>query len=214
MGIAILSGILSSLHDISISKPSHLLIPQSGTSTPLEDLPSLLPSKFIACVRRPESAKKIKSALSSYTSSVTIVQKSNVTACQQADVVLLGPKPYMVKDILSEPGMKEALAGKLLISICAGVPVEQIEGILYPADGDNGSEEERCTVVRAMPNTASGIRESMTVIAISEPPLPASTSSLITWIFRRIGDVVHLPASNVSKECYKYIQPPLLLLLK
>lgn len=99
----------------------------------------------------------------------------------------------MVKDILKEKGMKEALAGKLLISICAGLPVSQIEDILYQF-----GEEKSCTVVRAMPNTASGIRESMTVIAISEPPLPEETSNLITWIFKRIGDVVHLPASNVS----------------
>ena len=196
MGIAILSGILSSLHDLSLSK-TLLTIPQSGTSTPYEEeIPTRLPSTFIACVRRPESAKKIKSALSAYTSSLTILQSENVKACQRADIILLGPKPYMVKDILSEPGMREALAGKLLISICAGLPVSQIEGILYP-EGYEGAEE-KCTVVRAMPNTASGIRESMTVIATSEPPLPASTSALITWIFKRIGDVVHLPASNVG----------------
>lgn len=118
-----------------------------------------------------------------------------MTACADADVILLGPKPYMVKDILAEPGMKEALEGKLLISICAGVTKEQIEGWLY------GEEEKRdgwCTVVRAMPNTASGIRESMTVVATSVPALPEETSALITWIFKRIGDVVYLPASNVS----------------
>jgi pyrroline-5-carboxylate reductase len=197
MGIAILSGILSSLHDLRAS--SNLLASQSGTSTPLEELPSRLPTKFVACVRRPESAKKIKSALSSYLSSVSIVQNGNVKACQQADIILLGPKPYMVEDILAEPGMKESLKGKLLISICAGVTVEQIERYLYAG---STVEEERCTVVRAMPNTASGIRESMTVIATSNPPLPASSSSLITWIFKRIGDVVHLPASTVSACFY------------
>ncbi|KAE9368080.1 pyrroline-5-carboxylate reductase [Stipitochalara longipes BDJ] len=198
MGIAILSGILSSLYEIQPQK-SLFLQSTSGTSTPAEDIPSRLPSKFIACVRRPESAKKIKQALAAYSKAVNIVQNDNVAACQDADVVLLGCKPYMVEDILKVEGMKEALAGKLLISICAGVPVTQIEEALYGEPSTANSEKEgKCRVVRAMPNTASGIRESMTVIATSVPPLPAETSSLVTWIFKRIGDVVHLPASTMD----------------
>jgi pyrroline-5-carboxylate reductase len=198
MGIAILSGILSSLHEISLPK-TPLLQSQSGTSTPLEELPPRLPSRFIACIRRPESAKKIKQALSSYTRSISIVQNSNVPACREADVVLLGCKPFMVNDILKEKGMREALKGKLLISICAGVPVSQIEDILYGPDlVPSPDEKGRCTVVRAMPNTASGIRESMTVIATSVPPLPTEVSSLVTWIFKRIGDTVYLPASTMD----------------
>jgi len=62
----------------------------------------------------------------------------------------------------------------------------------------HGNEADTCLLVRAMPNTASGIRESMTVIAISEPPLDIEVSNLITWIFKRIGDVVYLPASNMD----------------
>nr|POF14372.1 pyrroline-5-carboxylate reductase [Quercus suber] len=46
-----------------------------------------------------------------------------------------------------------------------------------------------------MPNTAAAVRESMTVIANSSPPLPAETSSLITWIFSRIGRTVNLPSN-------------------
>ena len=146
MGIAILSGILSSLYEIQPQK-SLFLQSTSGTSTPAEEIPSRLPSKFIACVRRPESAKKIKKALAAHLKAVKIVQNDNVAACQEADVVLLGCKPYMVKDILEVEGMKAALSGKLLISICAGVPVEQIEGVrgfehlLIGGQGKTGLEE-------------------------------------------------------------------------
>ena len=198
MGIAILSGILSSLYEIQPQK-SLFLQSTSGASTPAEEVPSRLPSKFIACVRRPESARKIKQALAAHLKAVKIVQNDNVAACQEADVVLLGCKTYMVNDILKVDGMKEALAGKLLISICAGVPVTQIEETLYGETSTGEVEKEgKCRVVRAMPNTASGIRESMTVIATSVPPLAAETSSLVTWIFKRIGDVVHLPASTMD----------------
>jgi pyrroline-5-carboxylate reductase len=196
MGIAILSGILSSLYELQgngVAKPTLLQSSQSGTNTPsIEELPTRLPSRFIACVRRPESAKKVKQALAAHMKAITTVQNDNVNAVNEADVILLGCKPYMVNDILTEAGMREALKGKLLISICAGVPVTQIEEILY------GEGERECKVVRAMPNTASGIRESMTVIATSVPPLPPQVSALVTWIFKRIGDVVHLPASTMD----------------
>jgi pyrroline-5-carboxylate reductase len=52
--------------------------------------------------------------------------------------------------------------------------------------------------VRAMPNTASLIRESMTVIGSTTPPLPAQTMGLVTWIFKRIGEVVYLPPSTMD----------------
>ena len=107
---------------------------------------------------------------------------------------MLGCKPYMVDDILKVEGMRAALKDKLLISICAGVPVTQMETALY----STGNETDTCQFVRTMPNTASGIRESMTVIATSEPPLSVSLAGLVTWIFKRIGDVVHLPASNMD----------------
>ncbi|KAF4624793.1 hypothetical protein G7Y89_g13377 [Cudoniella acicularis] len=198
MGIAILSGILSSLYEIQAPKPAFLQS-QSGTSTPsFEELPSRLPSKFIACVRRPESAKKIKQALAAYSKAVTILQNDNVAACKEADVILLGCKPYMVADILAEPGMVDAFQGKLLISICAGVSADQIYTNLYSSVPADPEKEGKCRVVRAMPNTASAIKESMTVIATSTPPLPPQISSLVTWIFKRIGDVVHLPASTMD----------------
>jgi pyrroline-5-carboxylate reductase len=195
MGIAILSGILASLQDIQ--GPKQFQPSSSGTSTPLEDVPTRLPSRFIATVRRPESAKKVKVALWEHSSVVKVVQADNVTAAQQAEVILLASKPQMAKEILAEPGMSEAVKGKLLISICAGVAVDQIERILGIED-ENPETEGRVRIVRVMPNTASLIRESMTVIGTTNPPLPPTMSSLVTWIFKRIGDVVYLPPQTMD----------------
>lgn len=156
--------------------------------------PQSTPSNFIACVRRPESAKRIKLAVQDYRPSVTVLQNENVKGVHNADVVILGCKPYMVGDILREEGIKEALAGKLLISICAGVPVEQIRDVLYPTS----VPENACRIVRVMPNTAAIVRESMTVIATTTPPLPADLSSIVEWIFTRIGRVVHLPPAMMD----------------
>ena len=197
MGIAILSGILASLHEMQAPRP--LQTPSSGTSTPQEEVPTRLPRRFIACVRRPESAKKVKSALWEHSSVVKVVQESNVASVQQAEVILLACKPQMAKDILREPGMVKALHGKLLVSICAGVTVDQIEAALHgTVPAQDPDVDGRCRIVRAMPNTASLIRESMTVIATTAPPLPPPVSSLVTWIFKRIGDVVYLPPQTMD----------------
>ena len=200
MGIAILSGVISSLSDMRSSAYS---VPQSGISTPLEETPALLPTRFVACVRRTESAKKIHASLGAPSSQLTTLVNDNLKGVQAADVVLLGCKPQMFRDILQAPGIKEALAGKLLISILAGVTVDQFEEALYgsiwtPQSADEAYPKDRCRFVRAMPNTASFVRESMTVIATSSPPLPEPQAALVNWIFTRIGRVVKLPASAMD----------------
>lgn len=225
MGIAILSGILSSLQDLKLSSSSGgdggFSASASGTTTPAEELPSRLPSRFIACVRRSESAKRIRTSLAAYGSAVTVLQNENLRAVKEADIILLGCKPQMVSTILgdlvssasdsdrsssasasassSSTTIGSTLQGKLLISICAGVPVSQIEELLYGSASDEDPQiNQRCRIVRVMPNTASIIRESMTVIATPTTPLPAALSSVITWIFGRIGRVVHLPGAAMD----------------
>ncbi|ORY69581.1 pyrroline-5-carboxylate reductase [Pseudomassariella vexata] len=198
MGIAILNGILRSLAELSAPRP--LQTPSaSGTATPRDELPPRLPSRFIACVRTPESAKRVKQALWEHSSFLKVVQNDNVAAVTQAEVIILACKPWMVTDLLSQPGMSKALHGKLLISICAGVSVPQIEKILHGAVPNHDPEVDgRCRILRAMTNTASMIGEGMTVIATSDPPPPPQVSVLVTWIFKRIGDVVYLPANNMD----------------
>lgn len=197
MGIAILNGILTSLAEMQGPRP--LQTPSSGPATPSEEVPQHLPSRFIACVRSPESAKKVKQALWEHSSVLKVVRNENIAAVQQSEVVLLSCKPYMVKELLSEPGMAKALHGKLLISVCAGITVEAIESALHGAVPSKDPEEDgRCRVVRAMCNTAALIRESMTVIAATNPPLPPATENLVTWIFKRIGDVLYIPTNTMD----------------
>lgn len=193
MGIAILGGIMDSL---SSDTQDHYAMPEPTVpGAQAEAPPAKLPTKFNACVRREQSAKRVKAELDKYNARLTVHENSNIQPTKDADIVLLGCKPYMVKDVLGVDGIREALAGKLLISICAGVTETQLHDALY-ADAKDISE--KCTIVRAMPNTAAAVRESMTVIATSSPPLPAETTSLVTWIFSRVGKVVYLPPSNMN----------------
>ncbi|KAF7549138.1 hypothetical protein G7046_g8439 [Stylonectria norvegica] len=197
MGIAILNGILASLSEMQGPKP--LQTPSSGASTPLEEVPQRLPSRFIAAVHTAGGAKRVKGALWEHSSVLKVVHNDNLAAVRQAEIIVLTCKPDLVREILTEPGIARALHGKLLISICAGVTVEDIEIALHGAVSSKDPEEDgRCRIVRAVCNTAALIRESMTVIATNTPPLDPSTQHLVTWIFKRIGDVVFLPPANMD----------------
>jgi pyrroline-5-carboxylate reductase len=183
LGIAILTGILATLSDTS-----------SAVSTQNPSFP--ITTKFIACVRSTKSSKRIEETVAPYSNyPVKILRGQNPEAVRDADIVILGCKPWMLKDVLGEPGIIEALSGKLLISILAGVPVEQIHEALYVRQPTIGQEAR---IVRVLPNTAAIIRESMTVIATPNPPLPEALDRLMTWMFSSIGKVIQLPATSMD----------------
>jgi pyrroline-5-carboxylate reductase len=193
MGVAILSGIMSSLVELKEGKAASAA--PSSASTPAEELPEHLPARFVACDSRKEQEKVVKSTLGHFNFPITALTNENIKGVQAADIILLACKPQGFKEILGEDGMREALAGKMLISILAGVTSHQIEEFLYK---DSPSESKKCTIVRVMPNTASFVRESMTVIETKNPPLAPQHSALVSWIFTRIGRVVHLPPDKMD----------------
>ncbi|TIA80113.1 hypothetical protein E3P89_02806 [Wallemia ichthyophaga] len=191
MGVAVLSGVIDGLNTRNSMSTSQLNTDDaSGTSTPIdisssqaimEAKESCLPSKFLCTVNRSESAKSLRKTfdlLGDAGKQVNILQGSgvNVDAVRDSDVVLLCAKPQMAHTILNEPGMQEALANKLLISILAGVTITQIHSWV----------PKSTKVVRAMPNTPCKIREGMTVVS-ALPTDWVFEKELILAIFRSIG---------------------------
>ena len=92
--------------------------------------------------------------------------------------------------------MREALKGKIIVSILAGVTQRQISEFLYPEGPDK--VEDACRVVRVMPNTASFVGESMSVIETSDPPLSDAQHKLVEFVFSSIGRVTTLPPANMD----------------
>ncbi|KAF2634771.1 pyrroline-5-carboxylate reductase [Massarina eburnea CBS 473.64] len=180
MGIAIMGGVMASLASAKVTSAI-----SSSDDTPTT--PNL--NNFIACDAWAPAEAKVKSALGHYNFPLKTLTNDNLTGAKEGDVILLSCKPHIFKDILGEDGMRDALKGKVLVSILAGVTQEQIEGFLYP----DGVPEGGCRVVRVMPNTASFVRESMSVIQQTTPPLSSKQLELVTFIFSSIGRVVSLP---------------------
>ena len=78
----------------------------------------------------------------------------NLEAARAGTVALVCVKPHQVGAVLNTDAMREALSGKVVISIAAGVRLQQLAHWL-PASA----------LIRAMPNTPALIGEGMTAIS-------------------------------------------------
>mgnify|MGYP002716221669 FL=1 len=175
MGTAILSGVL----DFQLSMENgHISKDVAATSHHGESFERVpLPKKYIATVGRDSTAKRLASTFSEAGhSNVEVFQQRNVEAVRRSDIVLLCTKPQRVSEFMSEPGMKEALENKILVSIAAGTTINTIQKVVPPST----------KVVRAMPNTPCRIREGMTVIS-DVKWLTHLERDLIATIFSAVG---------------------------
>ncbi|KAG0331864.1 delta 1-pyrroline-5-carboxylate reductase [Podila humilis] len=174
MGIAIIRGTLDSNT-------------ADSSSASITDDPALRPAGFIACVSHKESAVKLAKTLGDQVK-VLYGSQGNIQGVSESDVILLCTKPQVAKAVLSAPGIKDGLAGKLLVSICAGVTIEQLQDWTTPTT----------TIIRAMPNTPCKIREGMTVLSCGANTDLQSmnfTSNIFSTLGRcRILDEKHLDA--------------------
>jgi pyrroline-5-carboxylate reductase len=127
------------------------------------------PKQIFGTDRRPDVVRSLREKHGIRTTS------NNLEACRSADVVLVCVKPHEVAPVLNTPEMRDVLAGKLLISIAAGIRLEQLAGWLPEAH-----------VIRAMPNTPCLIGEGMTVIARG-PGVTDDEAGQAIEIFRCVG---------------------------
>ncbi|CAO1624393.1 unnamed protein product [Jaminaea pallidilutea] len=191
MGVAVLSGILDTQRSLS-SSPDNGQNAMDGLASSMEDLQdpadlTYLPSRYFACVSRKESGKRLRSTFpSDQYPELEICVSDNVRAVSEADVVMLGCKPQMAEDILNQQGLREALKGKLLVSICAGLRIEQMEAWV----------DDSTKVVRAMPNTPSKIREGMTILSTLPPTSEPQDSAVLLSIFSSVGRCRFLPEKH------------------
>ncbi|KAH7153599.1 pyrroline-5-carboxylate reductase dimerization-domain-containing protein, partial [Dactylonectria macrodidyma] len=169
MGSAILSGLL----DAARSHPN----PQI--------------SRFIVSTKSASSAERLRTQFADDKQRLHVAHCYNVQAIDEAATVILACKPHMAEEILAEDGVREALAGKFLISVLGGKSRRVLEGLLHK----DGAPNDKPYIVRAMPNMAARVRLSMTIVE-ENPALPADLSSTLTWIFEQIGEVKMLATSE------------------
>jgi pyrroline-5-carboxylate reductase len=132
------------------------------------------PSEVIVTARRVEAAEALRQR---HGVAATL---DNVAACAGAEMVVLTVKPQRIGKVLQVPGVREALLGKTVISIAAGVTLSQLAGWLP------GS-----AVIRAMPNTPCLINEGMTVLARGPGVGDAAVAATVR-VFETVGRCVEV----------------------
>jgi pyrroline-5-carboxylate reductase len=101
----------------------------------------------------------------------------NIWAVEQAHLVIIAVKPKQIADVLKElsPSLKKH---HTLVSVVTGVSIDEIQH----------HAGHKATIMRAMPNTAIAIRESMTCVAYNEAPLDKVEQ--VTQLFDQLGKTV------------------------
>jgi len=121
------------------------------------------------------------------------VSNDNKEAVSYADLVLLCVKPFQVNEVLKE--IAGAMGEKhVLVSVVTGVSIEQISSGL----------SKKTPIVRAMPNTAIAIQESMTCISYED--ISKEQLKYVEDMFNQLGEVVTIDeklmdASTVLGAC-------------
>lgn len=111
------------------------------------------------------------------------VTNDNATAIQDADIVLLAVKPWLVEKVLSP--LELDAERQVLISIAAGVTFEQLLQWVNP----------QMTLFRLMPNTGIAHLESMTVVCSRNAT--AEQEQLILDIFNEMGLAMLMPEQSM-----------------
>lgn len=109
---------------------------------------------------------------------------ANRWAVEDADIVLLGVKPYAIVDVAAE--VATALKpGAVVVSVAAGITTASIEAVVTQP------------VVRAMPNTPSQIRQGVTGIA-GGSRASEHNIQLVDALFSLVGEVVVVEEDRIN----------------
>ncbi|WYZ35444.1 hypothetical protein EsH8_X_000091 [Colletotrichum jinshuiense] len=187
MGTAIAGGILDALADTNNVK-SPIMI-----------------SRLIATVGTDAAKKRVVETLSRHAEKLDIrLRSDNLEVFRQADIIVLSVKPVKWRGIIEEPGMREALGGKLLISIIAGVKTEVLHQAINGSD--KATRPQMCQIVRTMPNMGAQIRRSMTLGTTIPGTVSEQNMETTRWILEQVGkfqltDEVHFDMSGVLVGC-------------
>lgn len=114
--------------------------------------------------------------------------ESDADVCGKCDIVLLAVKPQQAKEALAQCG--EALDGKALISIVAGVTVERLRGMI----------SGNARILRVMPNTPAMVFEGAFALC-ADNDLASEEMAAAEELFRSIGVVEKVPETLIDVVC-------------
>lgn len=107
------------------------------------------------------------------------ITNNNIEATQHAQIIIIAVKPYKIAEILQDIN-HVITSDKIIVSVVSDFSIGQIENKL------NNSP----SIIRAMPNTATSVNESMTCLASNNAS--PEDMSIVTNIFNSLGETIEI----------------------
>ena len=159
------------------------------------DPPSI---KYTAWVRSETSLERLQRALGEEGQKrVDCVAGGDVVeAMTPADVIILGFPPGELDAVFgSAKDLVDALRGKLIVSLLAGVSYERLGSVLQL---DTKAGDTRQHVLRVIPSIGAKINDSVTLIA-ETAYAGREQQKVAAWMFEQLGQVQWLPESLMDE---------------
>ena len=141
------------------------------------------PVRIIGCTNSSGSSDKLKQSLEHEIVETSFGAESNKKAVANADIIILGCKPYMYKDIYEQ--VKDSLTGEqLIISLLAGTTIEELS-IFSPY------------VAKVMTNTPAKFGCGTAAVSFSSQA-EAKYHDLVMSLINPVGLAFKIPEKNMD----------------
>lgn len=155
--------------------------------------------RVIATVGTEASKRRVEETLAQGSSKLTVLlQSQNLQAVEEADVVIMSVKPSKRGSVFAAKGVREALRGKLVISIMAGVPTANLHREICGEEPQVSGAERPGQFIRVMPNMAAKIREATTLLTGNMETLTQESRDIATWVFDQVGQTGWIAESTAD----------------
>jgi pyrroline-5-carboxylate reductase len=144
------------------------------------------PVELISATTKSEQSAASLRAIGVSALSVEQSPDANALLSGDADVVVLGVKPYQIVDVLTEIA-EELPKNSVVISMAGGIELKTMAAAL----------PEHKNLIRSMPNTPAMVGQAVTGLA---PHSTASADALdaAQWLFSSVGEVVKVQEEQIN----------------
>lgn len=144
------------------------------------------PVELISATTKSEQSAASLRAIGVSALSVDQSPDANALLSGDADVVVLGVKPYQIVDVLTEIA-EELPKNSVVISMAGGIELKTMAAAL----------PEHKNLIRSMPNTPAMVGQGVTGLA---PHFTASADAVdaAQWLFSSVGEVVKVEEQQIN----------------
>lgn len=144
------------------------------------------PVELVSATTKSEQSAANLRALGISALSVEQSPDANSLLSGDADLVVLGVKPYQIVDVLKEIA-EELPKNSVVISMAGGIELETMAAAL----------PEHKNLIRSMPNTPAMVGQAVTGLA-PHPLASAEALDAADWLFSSVGEVVRVEEGQIN----------------